>query len=341
MAIELKQFIDTESSTYTYILSDTQSKEALIIDSVKENLERDLSYLSKKNLHLKYILETHVHADHITAASALKLKTKALIGVSASAELKFADIPLQDDDTLKLGDTPIKILHTPGHTNTCASYYIDDMVFTGDSLLINGCGRTDFQSGDAETLFESIHNKLFTLPDDTKVYPGHDYEGRLHSSIKEEKNSNKRLNNKISKDEFIDIMNNLNLPHPKKIKEALPLNLKSGMSFDELWDKDRNLPEISPQDMLKNKDSFILIDVRRDDEWDGELGHIEGSTLITLGEDFSNFLKAADKNANYVFICRSGNRSGKALLEAKKLGFKNMYNMRGGMLLVNENKLAK
>ncbi len=341
MNIQLKQFIDAESSTYTYFLFDPQTKEALIIDSVKENLKRDLSFLNENNLNLKYILETHVHADHVTAASALKLATSAKIALSSHSNLKLADVLLNDGDTLKIGNTSIKALYTPGHTDTCMSYHLDNMVFTGDALLINGCGRTDFQSGSAETLFESIHNKIFTLSDDTVIYPGHDYEGRTHSTVKTEKESNKRLNKNISKDEYIEIMKNLNLAPPKKIKEAVPLNLQCGINFTELWDQDRALPEISPQDMLNNKDSFILIDVRRSDEWDGELGHIKGSTLITLGDDFSDFLKTADKNANYVFICRSGNRSGTALLEAKDLGFKNMFNMRGGMLLVNQEHLEK
>lgn len=341
MTIELKQLIDKESFTYTYILSDPKTKEALIIDSVKENLKRDLSYLENNNLTLKYILETHVHADHTTAASALKLNTKAQIALSAQSNLKFADLLLEDGDSLSLGKLFVQALYTPGHTDTCMSYHTEKMIFTGDSLLINGCGRTDFQSGDSSLLYDSIHSKIFSLSDDTVVYPGHDYEDRTHSTVGTEKESNKRLKSSITKLEFIQIMQSLNLPPPKRIKEAVPKNLQSGMSFEELWDNERALPEISPKDTLNNKDSFILIDVRRDDEWDGELGHIKGSTLITLGDAFSNFLKTADKNANYVFVCRSGNRSGIALLEAKALGFKNMFNMRGGMLLLNEEPLTK
>lgn len=224
-----RQLFEAESSTYTYLLADEKTKEAILIDPVIETLERDKNLLIELDFDLKYILETHVHADHITSSAKLKEafpQAKSVVHKDGGTEC--ADIFANDNDLFTFGYYQIKVLSTPGHTNGCVSYYLDGMVFTGDTLLIRGCGRTDFQQGSPEGLYESVTTKLFTLPETTIVYPAHDYKGISCSSIYEEKNFNPRLGNNKSKEEFVEIMNSLKLNYPKKIQEAVPANLKCG-----------------------------------------------------------------------------------------------------------------
>jgi len=222
----IRQLFDPETSTYTYLLADEKSREALFIDPVIEQLERDLRLLEELHCTLRYTLDTHVHADHITASGSLRRQTGCQTALSRHAGVGCADIALNDGDILKLGDSEIRVLETPGHTPTCLSFVAGNHVFTGDALLIRGCGRTDFQQGDAAALYDSITQKLFTLPDDTLVRPGHDYHGMLVSTIGEEKQYNPRL--KLDKDAFIQFMAKLNLPNPNRIHEALPANLACG-----------------------------------------------------------------------------------------------------------------
>ena len=225
----LKQFFEPESSTYTYFLIDRESNEAIIIDPVLETLNRDLEYIKETKLKVKYILDTHIHADHITSAGKLREELQSKTAIGKGANVECVDINLNNGDSLFLGDLEIKAISTPGHTDSCTSYYIEklNIVFTGDTLLIRGNGRTDFQQGSSEKLFESIH-KLFNLPESTVVYPAHDYKGRNCTTIEEEKKYNPRIGNNKTKEEFINIMSNLNLAQPKKIQEALPANLACG-----------------------------------------------------------------------------------------------------------------
>ena len=227
--MKILQLFDPASSTYSYLLWDARTREALLIDSVKEQVDRDIEVITTMDLKLKYTLETHIHADHITGAGELRdrLGSKAAVHVNSRADC--ADILLQEDDVLRLGNERVHVLFTPGHTNTDISYRISDAVFTGDALLIDGCGRTDFQSGDAATLYESIIGKLFTLPENTVVYPGHDYNGRVNSTIRREKEKNSRLGGGRSKLAFVDIMNGLKLSAPKQIEVAVPTNQQCGV----------------------------------------------------------------------------------------------------------------
>ncbi|MBE7563654.1 MULTISPECIES: MBL fold metallo-hydrolase [Acidithiobacillus] len=222
-----RQLFHIESSTYTYILADNTWRDAVVIDAVAENSAEVLQILRNEGLHLTHILETHLHADHISAAHKLRKQTGAQVVLSVRAQADCADIAVDDGDFLVLGDDVIRVLATPGHTPESLSFRWHDRVFTGDALLIGGCGRTDFQSGDAGTLYDSITTKLFTLPDETLVYPGHDYRGRRVSCIGEEKQSNPRLANK-SREEFIAIMAALNLPLPKLIDVSVPANRLCG-----------------------------------------------------------------------------------------------------------------
>ncbi len=223
-----RQIRETETSTYTYILGDPTWHEAVVIDPVLESVGAVLRILDQESMRLTYVLDTHVHADHVTGASALRARTDAQTVISGRAAVPCADVLVEDDDFIVLGDDVIRVIATPGHTPGCVSYRWRDRIFTGDALLIGGCGRTDFQGGDARALYDSITGKIFTLPDETLVYPGHDYTGRHVSCVGEEKRMNRRLAGK-SREEFIAIMTELHLSEPKKIHVAVPANQRCGM----------------------------------------------------------------------------------------------------------------
>jgi glyoxylase-like metal-dependent hydrolase (beta-lactamase superfamily II) len=225
--IHFRQLFDVETSTYTYILGDPLTRDAVIIDPVREQVERDLAELEAAGLKLRSILETHVHADHVTGAAELKERTGAETVVSKHGGAPCADRQVDDGDMVVFGNEVIRILATPGHTPGCVTYHWRDRVFTGDALFVGGCGRTDFQGGDAATLYQSITAQLFPLPDETLVFPGHDYNGRWVSSIGQERRSNPRLGG-TTEAEFMEIMNQLNLPEPKHIHEAVPANQRCG-----------------------------------------------------------------------------------------------------------------
>ncbi|XP_068179610.1 persulfide dioxygenase ETHE1, mitochondrial [Antennarius striatus] len=224
-----RQLFEKESSTYTYLLADTDTRDAIIIDPVLETIDRDLKLIHELGLNLKVAVNTHCHADHITSTGLMK---KRLVGLK-SAISKFsgatADILLSEGDEITFGKHHLKVRETPGHTDGCVALVLEDqsMVFTGDTLLIRGCGRTDFQQGCAKTLYNSVHQKIFTLPDQCLVYPAHDYLGQTASTVSEERKFNPRLTKSL--EEFVDIMKNLNLPKPKKIDISVPANLVCGV----------------------------------------------------------------------------------------------------------------
>jgi len=227
--MKIEQLFDPATSTFSYLLWDENTKQAALIDSVNEQLERDTLLIRQLGLELRYTLETHIHADHVTGSGVLRNTFNSQVAVHENSGAGCADILLTDGDTLKLGDEVIEVMHTPGHTNTDISYRIKGAVFTGDALLINGCGRTDFQSGDAKTLYRSITKKLFTLDDETIVYPGHDYNGFTSSTIGREKTFNPRLGNNRSEQEFVAIMDSLILQPPARIDIAVPGNQHCGL----------------------------------------------------------------------------------------------------------------
>ncbi|MBP0021689.1 MAG: MBL fold metallo-hydrolase [Cyanobacteria bacterium SBLK] len=223
-----RQLFDSETHTYTYLIADRRTGDATLIDPVLERVDRDLKLIQDLNLILRYCLETHIHADHITGTGQLRELTGCLGIVPDNAKATCADRHIQDREILQLGEIEIEAIATPGHTDSHMAYLVNrDRVLTGDSLLIRGCGRTDFQSGDAGMLYDAITQRLFTLPDDTFVYPGHDYRGHTISAIGEEKRLNPRFVRRDRAD-FIVLMKNLNLPNPKKMMEAVPANEHCG-----------------------------------------------------------------------------------------------------------------
>lgn len=224
-----RQLFDRESCTYTYLLGDEATKTAALVDPVREHVGRDLDLLQQMGLTLTHVLDTHVHADHVTGAGELRKRTGAKTHASAAGGPDCADVLLHDGDHVRVGKgIDIVVISTPGHTSGCLSFLIGDRVLTGDALFVRGCGRTDFQEGDARTLFESVTKKLFSLPDETLVYPAHDYRGMTVSTIGEEKRFNPRLGGAATCDTFVNTMAALGLPPPAKIHEAVPANRACG-----------------------------------------------------------------------------------------------------------------
>ncbi len=341
------QLFDPVSSTYTYILFDVGTREALIIDPVDAHLERDLAVLREQGLTLLWAVETHAHADHITSAGLLAEHTGAMTAVPQGCGIASAAVQLTHGDVLKFGLEQLDVLHTPGHTAGSMSFVWRNrsQVFTGDTLLINGCGRTDFQSGSAQALYHSITQLLFTFPDDTVVWPAHDYQGRTHSSIGAEKRTNVRIAGKTLA-EFLITMNNLNLPKPKRLAEAVPANQNSGLRHD-VQDADPQTAvgyagDISPQlaHQWWQSGEAVLIDVRTDAEREW-VGFVPGAVPLAwkqwpgmaMNPGFDDGVKAALQGGNVgkkaVLLCRSGVRSIAAAKRATELGIE-AYNILEG-----------
>lgn len=226
------QLYEKESSTYTYLLGDVKTAEAVIIDPVYETRERDLKLINELGLKLKYVLETHVHADHITGSGELRNRTGAKIALNGAYSASCSDIALNDKSEITFGSHKITAISTPGHTKGCMTYHLDNMLFTGDALLIRGCGRTDFQDGSPETLFHSVRDKIFSYPDETFIYPAHDYKGLNRTTVGLEKKLNPRLKLENSKEDFVKIMSELKLDYPKKLQVAVPANMQCGLNIE-------------------------------------------------------------------------------------------------------------
>lgn len=222
-----RQLFDAESSTYTYLLADEESRQAALIDPVREQVERDVKLVAELGLTLAWVLETHVHADHVTGAGALRERTGAKVAASKRGA-PCVDVQLAEGDVVRVGRLEVKVLETPGHTDDSLSFLVGDKLFTGDALLVRGTGRTDFQNGDPGQLYDAITQKLFTLPDALEVYPGHDYAGHAMTTVGEEKQHNPRLAGK-TREEFVTFMRNRQIPPPRKLDVAVPANRACGM----------------------------------------------------------------------------------------------------------------
>ena len=227
-----EQLFDTKSSTYTYVISSGEGREALIIDPVIEHTDDYLKILEKLKLKLVKVIDTHIHADHITALNELNKRTSCVRIMGENSKSEVIDLKIKDNEKINIENIELKAMYTPGHTDCSYSYLMNDRVFTGDTLLINGTGRTDFQNGSSYDAYESLFNKLLKLPEKTLVYPAHDYNGKKFSTIESEKKNNPRLQvNSIS--QYVDIMNNLNLANPKMMDIAVPANVK-GLTLNQL-----------------------------------------------------------------------------------------------------------
>ncbi|MBM3342157.1 MAG: MBL fold metallo-hydrolase [Betaproteobacteria bacterium] len=339
-----RQLFDPQSSTYSYLLADERSREAILIDPVFEQARRDRALLAELNLKLTHTLETHVHADHVTGAWLLKQRLGNRIALAAAGGAQGADLLLAHGERVSFGARYVEARETPGHTNGCMTYVLDDesMAFTGDALLIRGCGRTDFQQGSARTLYRSVHSQIFTLPPGCLLYPGHDYRGLTVTSVDEERRLNPRLGQGIGEGDFAGYMNNLGLPHPKQIDVAVPANLKCGRmdetpaQFDEptwapLTFTFAGIWEITPQGLEEVANEVQVLDVRETNEYQGPLGHIAHAKLIPLGELTARGGEL-NKEKPVVAVCRSGARSAQACVILQRAGFKDVANLAGGML---------
>ncbi len=345
-----RQLFDPQSSTYTYLLADPVSREAVLIDAVFDQARRDAALIDELGLKLKFTLETHVHADHVTGAWLLKQKLGSRIAVSAASGAEGADVYLRPQEKTPFGSRHLEARATPGHTGACTTYVLDDrsMAFTGDTLFIRGCGRTDFQGGDAHSLFNSVRAQIFSLPDDCLIYPGHDYRGLTVTSVGEEKLHNPRLAESIGENDFVGYMTNLGLPHPKQMDIAVPANLKCGRpektstlepdwapltyTFGGIW-------EVQPHWLEEHLRDVHIVDVREPEEFDGPLGHVPGATLVPLGT-LTKRVGDLKKDKPIIAVCRSGARSAQATVLLGKAGFDRVANLSGGMLRWHAQRLA-
>lgn len=345
------QLFDAASSTYTYILIDSSTHEAVIIDPVDDQLARDMSVLAEHRVKLRYVVETHAHADHITSAAALIEHTGAEAATPEGCGIKPSAIQLKDGDVLHFGLQQIKALHTPGHTGGSMSFVWGDNVFTGDTLLIGGCGRTDFQSGSAQALHHSISSILFSLPGSTTVWPGHDYKGQTSSTIALEKRNNARItdNGQLrTVDAFVRLMDNLNLPKPKRIDEAVPANLTLGLRHDAGAPIDTPRPvdvsdgyagDVSVQLAYQwwQSGEALLLDIRTNAEraWVGFIPDVPAIEWkiwpgMEINPNFDRQLKElVPAGSKIVMLCRSGLRSVPSSQRAQSLGFQ-AYNIAEG-----------
>jgi glyoxylase-like metal-dependent hydrolase (beta-lactamase superfamily II)/rhodanese-related sulfurtransferase len=338
-----RQLYDAVSSTYTYLLADEHSRQALLIDPVFEQIHRDLALLRELNLALKVVVDTHAHADHVTAAWMLKQKTGCRIALADAVGAQQVDLPLKHGDVIGVAGVSLEVRATPGHTNGCLSFVLADhsMVFTGDALLIRGCGRSDFQEGDAARLFESITRQIFVLPDNCAIYPAHDYNGRTRSSVAEEKAFNPRVGGDANERDFVQYMNAMQLPHPKKIDEALPANMRSGMPADGRMPQEPDwadirvsfagVPEVEPEWVMQNQPSVTILDVRDADEIDESLSGLLNLIHIPLAQLRAR-VDEVPRDKPVVTLCRSGKRSSLALGILKAAGHSQVANIQGGML---------
>lgn len=340
-----RQLFDQVSSTYTYLLGDEATREAVLIDCVFERHARDLALVRELELTLTHVVDTHCHADHVTGAWLMHVATGAKICLSKEYGAEHVDVGLTEGDVIRFGAHSLTVRTTPGHTSGCLSLVTEDQraVFTGDALMVRSVGRTDFQSGSAPQLYRSIKRQLFSLPDDCVVYPAHDYDGRASSTIGEERRLNPRIGGDAREEDFVGYMKNLGLPHPKQIDVALPANMRSGKpladgdaggkdpSFGPVVATYAGLPEIAPEWTFQHRGDVELVDVRSPGEFDGELGHLAGSRLIPLDE-LRERTGELDRTRPIVLVCQTGKRSGMAAVILKKAGFTQVANLAGGIV---------
>jgi glyoxylase-like metal-dependent hydrolase (beta-lactamase superfamily II)/rhodanese-related sulfurtransferase len=344
-SVIFRQLIDAETSTLTYLLADEATREAVLVDCVFEQHLRDLAMLRELELELRFTLETHVHADHVTGAWLLKQSLGSQIALAAKAGAEGADLGLGSGDRVRFGTRHLDVRATPGHTDGCLTFVLDDqsVAFTGDALLIRGAGRTDFQQGSARELFHSVREQIFTLPPDCLLYPGHDYNGRTVTTVAEERAHNPRLGDGVREQDFVGYMENLGLPHPKRMDAAVPANLQCGRpddpesaphapdwgpvirTFAGVW-------QIEPEWVHRNAERLALVDVREPEEVEASpMGRLPGSIVIPLRE-LRDRVDEVSRDRPVICVCPAGARSAIAAGILEKAGVREVANLRGGIL---------
>ena len=338
----IRQHFDPVSSTYSYLLIDPATRDAVLIDPVLEQHRRDAALIRELGVRLLFTLETHCHADHVTGAWRMKQAFGSRIGLAAAYGARNVDLPLVHGMVVQFGESALEVRATPGHTAGCLSFLSADphCVFTGDALLVRAVGRTDFQQGNAAQLFESVRTQLFTLPGTCVVYPAHDYEGRTSSTIGEERLFNPRLGGEARPEDFVGYMENLGLPQPKLIAVAVPANMSCGQDAEAseplppTWgpvvESYAGVPEIPPEWLSRHRDEVELVDVRARAEFEGELGHLEGAKLLPL-EELRARVDELGASRPIVLICQTGKRSAMAATILRKAGLPRVANLAGGM----------
>ena len=330
-----RQMFDSLSCSYTYLIASRRGGEALIIDSVLDKVDRYIQLLAELDLKLVKAVDTHVHADHITGMGALRDRTRCITVMGEQSAVDVVSMRVSEGERIEIEGLSLEAIYTPGHTDDSYCFLMDDRVFTGDTLFIRGTGRTDFQHGDPASQYDSLFGKLLKLPDETLVYPGHDYKGDTVSTIGEEKAHNPRLQ-VSSVDQYVEIMNNLNLPNPKLMDVAVPANLKVGLSQDEIEARGWSLTCEAAIDLLGAQD-LVLVDLRDRSERERH-GEIPGSVHAAypdLDENVSSggmlHVLAAATGKRLVFYCAYGERSAMAVQCAREAGLTNVCHIKGGL----------
>jgi glyoxylase-like metal-dependent hydrolase (beta-lactamase superfamily II)/rhodanese-related sulfurtransferase len=328
-----RQLFDSVSGTYSYLIASRTGAEALIIDPVLEKVDRYIQLMNDLDLRLVKAVDTHLHADHVTGLGALRDRTQCVTVMGENTKADVVSMRLSDGDRLTIEGISLDVIYTPGHTDDSYSFALPDRVFTGDTLLIRGTGRTDFQNGDPRAQYESIFNRLLKMPSETLVFPGHDYKGDTVSTIGEEQRSNPRLQVK-SVDEYVTLMNNLNLPNPKMMDVAVPANMKIGMAQDAVAQKGWAVQAADAMGMVGNTD-IVLVDLREKAERERH-GAIPGAlhepypklreTLATGG-----LLRALGSGRQLLFFCAYGERSAMAVQAAQDAGINSARHIQGGI----------
>jgi glyoxylase-like metal-dependent hydrolase (beta-lactamase superfamily II)/rhodanese-related sulfurtransferase len=340
-----RQLFDAQSWTYTYLLADPGTRDGVLIDPVFEQHLRDVALLRELDVKLRYTLDTHVHADHVTGAWLMRDAVGSEIAVAKASGAEGADVYLEPGDTVRFGALTLEVRGTPGHTDGCVTYVLADrsLAFTGDALLIRGAGRTDFQQGDAARLFDSVREQIFGLPDDCVLYPAHDYNGRTSTTVGEERKHNPRLGDGVRKQDFVGYMENLGLPHPKKLAEAVPANLQCGRpaegaavphqpEWGPVFRTFAGVLEVGPEWVHAHLPELTLVDVRELGEVAAsELGTIEGSIVIPLGT-LRERVSEVPRDRPVIAVCPAGARSAQAALILEQAGLPRVANLHGGLL---------
>ncbi|MDH3376487.1 MAG: rhodanese-like domain-containing protein [Gammaproteobacteria bacterium] len=330
-----RQLFDSVSCTYTYLIASRQGGEALIIDPVLEKVDRYLKLIAELDVKLIKAIDTHVHADHITAIGALRDRTKCITVMGERSAVDTVSMRVAEDDNITIEGTALQVIYTPGHTDDSYSFLMNDRVFTGDTLLIRGTGRTDFQNGDPIAQYDSLFNKLLRLPAETLVYPAHDYKGDTVSTIDEELRCNPRLQ-VTSADEYADIMHNLDLADPKLMDVAVPANLAIGLRQDDIDERGWSVSAADARALINRQDT-VLVDLRDTTERSKQ-GVIPGSVHAPypelgahLGRGGLLYELALATGKRIVFYCAYGERSAMAVSAAHEAGLLNVSHIQGGV----------